>query len=71
MYGTIIELLNSTIFSSMNFVVKQAIRSKTGGVTDKLDEVTRKCKDMIKSEEDEKAFQVQDEEEKIQQEVNF
>ena len=34
----------------MNFIVKQALKSKTGGITDKLDEVTKKCKDMLEDD---------------------
>ena len=57
----------------MNFVVKQALKSKTGGITDKLDEVTKKCKDIMDSDSDVKTTTVQtlSKEEQIKQEVCF
>ena len=36
----------------MNFIVKQYVKSKTGGITDKLGEATKKCKDLLEEKEE-------------------
>ena len=56
----------------MNFVAKQVLKSKTGALTDKLDEVSKKCKDFLDSDEPEAAAQAAQnlsEEEQMKQEV--
>ena len=35
----------------MNFIAKQVIKNKTGGITDKFDEFSKKCKDLVISDE--------------------
>ena len=55
----------------MNFVAKQVLKSKTGALTDKLDEVSKKCKEMLDSDEPEPPQPAQNlsEEEQMNQEV--
>ena len=56
----------------MNFIAKQVLKSKTGALTDKLDEVSKKCKDLLESDEPDTAPQAQNlsEEEQMKQEVS-
>jgi hypothetical protein len=56
----------------MNFVAKQVLKSKTGALTDKLDEVSKKCKEVLNSDEQDGAAQATQnlsEEEQLKQEV--
>ncbi|XP_063689773.1 uncharacterized protein LOC134822578 [Bolinopsis microptera] len=55
----------------MNFVAKQVLKSKTGALTDKLDEVSKKCKEMLDSDEPEPPQPAQNlsEEEQMNQEA--
>ena len=55
----------------MNFIAKQVLKSKTGALTDKLDEVSKKCKELLESDEPDAAPQAQNlsEEEQMKQEV--
>ena len=60
----------------MNFIVKQAIKSKTGGLTDKFDDLSKKCKEGIadlvpkeKEEKEEVTAATLSEEEQLAQEV--
>ena len=57
---------------TMNFIAKQVLKSKTGALTDKLDEVSKKCKDLLESDEPDTAPQAQNlsEEEQMKQEVS-
>ena len=57
----------------MNFVAKQVLKSKTGALTDKLDEVSKKCKEMLDSDEPEPPQPAQNlsEEEQMNQEVCY